>query len=175
MTRWKPSPWQRSQAPCGELKEKIRGSISGIEAPQLRQANFSQKTRASPRLPAEGPLRTWTPGAAVRGRRGLAVEELDLDQAVGELGGRLDRLREALADALLHHQAVDHDRDVVLELLVEHDLLVEPAQLAVDHRAGVALAAHLLEHPPVLALALAHDRGEDHEAGPLGEGHARGR
>ena len=42
ITRWKPSPWQRWQAPCGELKEKIRGSISGIEAPQLRQAKRSR-------------------------------------------------------------------------------------------------------------------------------------
>ena len=44
ITRWKPSPWQRSQAPWGELKEKIRGSSSGIEVPQLRQANCSLKS-----------------------------------------------------------------------------------------------------------------------------------
>ena len=42
ITRWKPRPWQRSQAPCGELNEKIRGSISGIEAPQLRHAKRSE-------------------------------------------------------------------------------------------------------------------------------------
>jgi len=40
------------------LKEKIRGSSSGIEVPQLRQKNFSLKTRTSPRLPALGPLKT---------------------------------------------------------------------------------------------------------------------
>ena len=48
ITRWKPSPWQRSHAPCGELNEKIRGSISGIEAPQLRQAKRSEKIWRSP-------------------------------------------------------------------------------------------------------------------------------
>ena len=64
MTRWKPRPWQRSQAPCGELKEKIRGSISGIEVPQLRQANFSLKTRTSPRLPALGPDSVCAPATS---------------------------------------------------------------------------------------------------------------
>ena len=54
ITRWKPSPWQRWQQPWGELKEKIRGSSSGIEVPQLRQANFSENTSTSPRLPALG-------------------------------------------------------------------------------------------------------------------------
>ncbi len=48
ITRWKPSPWQRSQAPWGELKEKIRGSSSGIEVPQLRQANCSLNSSVSP-------------------------------------------------------------------------------------------------------------------------------
>ena len=113
------------------------------------------------------------PGLALGGSAPVVgpVEQLHLDQPVGQLRRRLDRLGQALAEALLHHQAVDHDRDVVLELLVEHDLLVKPAQLAVDDRPGVALLAHLLEHPPVLALALAHDRRQDHEAGPLVEGH----
>ena len=62
ITRWNPSPWQRGQQPCGELKEKIRGSSSGIEVPQCRQANFSEKTRTSPRLPALGPESTLAPG-----------------------------------------------------------------------------------------------------------------
>ena len=40
---WEPSPVQRGQAPWGELKEKMRGSSSGIEMPQCRQANRSEK------------------------------------------------------------------------------------------------------------------------------------
>jgi hypothetical protein len=39
-----PSPVQCGQAPCGELNEKMRGSSSGIEVPQLRHENFSEKT-----------------------------------------------------------------------------------------------------------------------------------
>ena len=149
ITRWKPSPWQRSQAPWGELKEKIRGSSSGIEVPQLRQANCSEKSSGSR----------------------LLADDLDFDQPGGEAGGRLDRLREAPPQVGLHHQPVDDDRDVVFVLLVEDDLLVEPPQLAVDLDPRVALEPHLLEQFPVLAFAPADDRRHDHEFGPLLEGH----
>ena len=103
----------------------------------------------------------------------LGAHQLDLDDPLGKRGSGLQRLGEPLSHPLLHHQAVDHDRDVVLELLVELDpaFLVEAAQLAVDHGPGVALAAHLLQQLPVLALAPAHDRCQDHEPGPLVEGH----
>ena len=37
-----PSPVQRGQAPCGELKENIRGSSSGIEVPQWRHMKRSE-------------------------------------------------------------------------------------------------------------------------------------
>jgi hypothetical protein len=52
---------------------------------------------------------------------------LDLHQPLRKLRGRLDRLRQALSHPLLHHQPVDDDRDIVLELLVELDRLIEPA------------------------------------------------
>src|SRR4029078_1543579 len=73
ITRWKPSPWQRSQAPCGELNEKIRGSISGIDVPQLRQANFSLKTRTSPRLPALGPESLRAPATSASPHRSIKI------------------------------------------------------------------------------------------------------
>ena len=67
--RWKPRPWQRSQAPCGELKEKIRGSSSGIEVPQLRQAkrslNVSRSATSLGSLPAAlAPVETSPDSAA---------------------------------------------------------------------------------------------------------------
>ncbi len=37
-----PRPLHVSQAPIGELKEKVRGSISGSERLQLGQENFSE-------------------------------------------------------------------------------------------------------------------------------------
>ena len=36
---------QRGQAPCGELKEKIRGSSSAMDGPCSGQANFSENVR----------------------------------------------------------------------------------------------------------------------------------
>ena len=138
----------------------------------MRQAKRSQKISTSPRLPAHGPDRHLDPPA--RRFAGAFAEPSTISTSTrpsASCVGRLDRLGEALAHSLLHHQPVDDDRDVVLELLVELDLLVEAAQLAVDHRAGVALLAHLLEHPPVLALAPAHDRRQDHEPGPVVERH----
>ena len=102
---------------------------------------------------------------------GSRVDELDLDQPVGQRHRGLDRVRQPLAQLALHHQPVDDDRDVVLVLLVEHDLLVEPAQLAVDLDAGEALGAQLLELLAVLALAPADDRREHHEPRALRQLH----
>ena len=96
-------------------------------------------------------------------RRLVGVDELDFDQARGEPGGGLDRLREAAPQLRFHHQAVDHDRDVVFELLVEDDVLVEAAQLAVDLGPRVALEPHLLEQFAVFAFAPADDRRHHHE------------
>ena len=115
----------------------------------MRQANFSEKTRGS-RSPSTNS--TSTRPAARPGRR-------------------LDRLGEPPPQLRFHHQPVDDDRDVVFVLLVEDDLLVEPAQLAVDLDPRVALEPHLLEQFPVLAFAPADDRRHDHEFGPLLEGH----
>ena len=174
ITRWKPSPRQVWQQPWGELKEKIRGSSSGIEVPQLRHAKRSREDEHLAAL-AGGRAREHLGArrlvAVGHGGGALALDELHLDQPLAQLRGGLDRLGEALAQPLLHHQPVDDDRDVVLELLVELDLLLEPAQLAVDDGARVALLAHLGEHPAVLALAAADDRRQDHELRSVGERH----
>ena len=103
-------------------------------------------------------------GAALR-------EHVDLDDASREGGRRLDRLREPAAQVALHHQAVDDDRDVVVVLLVELDLLVQPAQLVVHPDPAVALEAELLEELLELALAAPDDRRHHHEARALLQGH----
>ena len=96
---------------------------------------------------------------------------LDLDHAVGQRDRGLDRVGQALAQVAAHDEAVDDDRDVVLVLLVEHDLVLEHAQLAVDLRPREALGAQLLEDLAVLALAPAHERRQHHEARALLELH----
>ena len=143
-----PSPVQRWQAPWGELNENIRGSSSGIEVPQWRHTKRSEKVCTSP----------------------VSTSSMStIPSARGH--GRLDRVGEPLAQVRPHHQPVDHHRDVVLELLVERDLLLEPPQLAVDLHAREALGAQLLEELPVLALAAADDRREHHELRALLERH----
>ena len=138
-----PRPVQRGQAPCGALNEKMRGSSSGSETPCSGQAKFS--------------LKRWL----------VAVDDVDADEPLGERRRRLDRLRQPLAQVGLQHEPVDDDLDRVLELLVEDDLLLEQALLAVDLDAREAVAAELLEHVAELALAVAHDRRVDGEPRPL--------
>ena len=45
ISRREPRPLQVSQAPWGELKEKMRGAISGSDTPCSGQARFSEKSR----------------------------------------------------------------------------------------------------------------------------------
>ena len=56
-----------------------------------------------------------------------AVDDRDDDEALGQPGRGLDRLREPEAEVGLHHEPVDDDLDRVLELLVElrHALVEE--------------------------------------------------
>ncbi len=99
-----------------------------------------------------------------------AVERVDEDDALGEAGRGLDRLRQPQSQLAfaLHDEPVDDHFDRVLELLVERrHALLEDVLLAVDLHAREPLALELLEHVLVLALAVAHDRRVDGEARPL--------
>ena len=117
-------------------------------------------------------------GAAVKAHEALRVgrdllvrDVLDVDDALRARHRGLDRVGEPLAQVGPHHEPVDDDRDVVLVLLVEDDVLLEPAQLAVHLHARESLRAQLLEELPVLALAPADDRREHHELGALRHRH----
>ena len=46
ISRCEPRPVQRSQAPCGELNEKILGSSSGIDVPHFTHAKRSENVRS---------------------------------------------------------------------------------------------------------------------------------
>ena len=101
----------------------------------------------------------------------VAVDDLDLHESVCQGNGRLDRVGEALAHVVAHHEPVDDDGDVVLVALVEHDRLLEHAHAIVDLHALEAVGAKLLQQLAVLALAAAHDGGHHHEAGVVCELH----
>ncbi len=102
---------------------------------------------------------------------GLAVggDLLDPDEPVGQPGRGLQAVAQAPAQVVPHDQPVHHDLDRVVELLVQRRHLVERVDDAVDRDPGEALAADLLEHVPVLALAVAHQGREDQEPGALRE------
>ena len=111
------------------------------------------------------------PGGMRLGVGFSAVDHLHLDEPLGQRHGGLDRVGQPLAHVRLHLEPVHDHRDVVLVLLVQLDVVLEPAQLAVDLHAGVALGAHLLEQVLVLALAPADHRRQHHEPGALVQRH----
>ena len=99
-------------------------------------------------------------------RHGLGVitvgQEVDAHLAGGQLGRLLDGLNNTVEGVLANHDAIHYDLDRVLELLLETDLAVELADLAVDAHAAKALAAQVLEELGVLALA-AEDHRRKHQ------------
>ncbi len=103
-----------------------------------------------------------------RGRR-RRVGVFDHGQALGELQRGLEAFREALGEVGAHHDAVDHDIDVVREFLVERWRLGELMEGAVDLDALKALLEVLGELLLVLALAAAHDRRQQIEPCALGQ------
>ena len=98
---------------------------------------------------------------------GVEVDEVEHHQPAGEAERGLDRVGQAALGRLLDREAVDHDLDRVLELLVERRRLVERVRLAVDAGAAEALLLELAEQLDVLALAAADDRREHLEAAAL--------
>ena len=108
-----PSPPHVVHAPNGELNEKWRGSSSGIEMPQTGQPYFSENVSTD---------------------RVSALN--DLDEALGELERRLERVGEAAAILGAHDEPVDDDGDRVVLPPVELRRIGELDQLAVDVRRG---------------------------------------
>ena len=139
------------------------------QAGAARAGAVRRVEREDPRLELDQARAVHRAGELLREGEDLSalVDQLDLDQAISERDRGLDRVGQPLAQVALHHQPVDHHGDVVLVLLVEDDLLLEPAQLTVDLDPAEALVAQFLELLAVFTLAPTDDRRQDHEAGPL--------
>ena len=137
------------------MKENSRGSISGIVKPETGQANFSENRIRS------GPLLSWIFAVFFlsfrRGRR-WHIGVFDDRQALGDLQRGLETFRKPLADVAPHHDAVDHDVDVMREFLVERGRFGEFMELAVDLDALKTLLEIFGELFLVFALSAAHDR-----------------
>ena len=100
----------------------------------------------------------------------VQINQVDEDQPIGQAQGRLDRVGQALTDALAHDQPIDDDVDVVPEFLVQLGDLAEPMDPAVDPHPAEAPPPQLVQQLGVLPLPATHDRSEDLETGALVHG-----
>ena len=178
MTRWKPSPWQRWQQPCGELKEKIRGSSSGIEVPHFRQAKRSLNSSTSPRLPALGPLSTLAPGASSPSVTAAPppppISSTSTRPSASCDAASTDSARRLRTPSFITRRSTTIEMSCLNFLSSSIGSSSRRSSPSIT-RARIALGAHLLEQPPVLALAPADHRRHDHEPRALGQGqHAVG-
>ncbi len=101
------------------------------------------------------------------GRRRVGI--FDHRQPLGEFQRGLETFRQPLADVGPHHDAVDHDIDVVREFLVERGRLRQLVEGAVDLDPLESLLEIFGELLAVLALAAAHDRRQQIEPCALGQ------
>ncbi len=130
----------------------------------------------APRM--RGALLRDHPGLAILARRspltrltltpGL-IQEGEAGETAREAQCRLERLRQALRGIGAHAHAVDDRLDGVLLLRVELRQRVHLVDAPVDAHAYESLAGEILEQLEVLALALAHHRGEQRRGSALGQ------
>ena len=93
----------------------------------------------------------------------FSADDGNCDQAAREPQRRLNRLLEALRDAIFQQEPVNDDFDRVIFAAIERNRLVEIHQVAVDARADEAFLGVLLELFLVFAFAAANDRSEHHD------------
>src|SRR3546814_13963318 len=89
-------------------------------------------------------------------------------QPLGEFQRGLEAVGEPRLDAFAHDDAVDDDLDVMFILLVEGRRVLDLVEFSVDADAGEAFLLPLREFLAILALAAAHDGGEQLGARALG-------
>ena len=95
------------------------------------------------------------------------VDELESEQAAGELQRGLDRVGQPPLRGLLHREPVDDDLDRVLLLLLQLRRLGQRIHDTVDTHPREALGLKVAEQVGVLAFAPANERREDLEAAAL--------
>ena len=88
------------------------------------------------------------------------VGVVGIGDAVGQFQRRFQAVGQACLQPFADHHAVDHDLDVVLELLVQVRRFVDVVQLAVDADALKPLLREGGDFLFVFALAATHDRGQ---------------
>ena len=94
---------------------------------------------------------------------------VDDHQSPRQIGGHLHAVGEAAGDVAFDDQAVHHDLDGVLLVLVQLDGLAQIIEGAVHPAADIARLAGVLQQLLVGALLPPHHRGHDLDAGGLGQ------
>ena len=100
----------------------------------------------------------------------LSVAGVDEESPLAELEGELDAVGEASLEALLEHEAVDDDVEIVGARAIELELVAEVDHGPVDACAHEAFAAEALELELELAFACPRDGRHDRELRAFGEG-----
>jgi len=103
--------------------------------------------------------------------RHRCVGQIDIGESFGEFQRGLETVGEPRRHAIAHNDAIDDDLDVMLVLLVERGGVLDLVKFAVDADAGEAFLLPLREFLAILALASAHDGGEQIGARPFGQRH----
>ena len=99
------------------------------------------------------------------------VGQVDGQAAFAVAQGQLHGIGQAAADAVLVDQAVHHQIDAVLLVLVQGGHVVQRMEGAVHAHAGEAFGTQLLELVLMGAFLQFHQRRHDHELAALGQGH----
>ena len=96
--------------------------------------------------------------------------DIDDHQAAGEVGSHFHAVGQAAGHVVPDDQAVHHDLDVVLFVLVQGDVLGQVVEGAVGPAADIARLPGVLKDLLVGALLAADDRCHDLDAGAFGQG-----
>ena len=88
--------------------------------------------------------------------RHCRVDQVDKGQAIGELQRRLKAFGQALLDAVLDHDPVNDNFNVMLIFFVERRRFLDCVEFAVDAHAGVTRTLPFGEFLAIFALAALH-------------------
>ena len=100
-------------------------------------------------------------------RLAILGRSLQNGDAIGQIQRRAERIRQPRLQPFAHDDPVDHNVDVMPELLVQFGRLIQIVEFPVDLDPLEALLAQLQHLLPILALPVAHDGGQQISARPL--------
>ena len=99
------------------------------------------------------------------------VRQIDIGQPLSQFQRGFKRIRQPRFKTLFDGQPIDHDLDVMLELLVERGSFLDRIQLAIDADTGEARLLPLGHFLAIFALAPAHYWREQISPSPLRQSH----